>query len=185
MKTFFAFAFGFAAVLAAQAAPLTPQQQARLEAYKKAITKWAARPPVVKAVQAANAKGLLPNMSNAAWAALKPDDPIVVSFETNPVGLWLAKKLKDSNGVFCEAFLSGSQGQKVAFAAKTTSYIHAGSPKFDVPMSGKPWQGQPELDASSNVYSVQISTPVLDGGKPIGVLVVGLAVDKLTPAKKQ
>jgi hypothetical protein len=132
-------------------------------------------------VKELNKKGPISGMTNASWAALAPDDPVVLSFEKNPVGMWLTKKLKNSDGVFCEAFLNGGKGEKLAFAAKTTSYLHAGSPKFDVPMSGKPWQGQPEMDASSKVYSVQIATPVLDDGKPIGVLVVGVAVDKLGP----
>jgi hypothetical protein len=179
MKTLLALALGFISAAAVHAAPLTAQQQKLLEGRMKAIVKWAAAPLVVNAVKVTNDKGPLPNMTNAAWAALKPEDPLVQSFEKSPAGLWLAKRIKDSNGLYSEAFLSGSKGQKAAFASKTTSYIHAGSPKFDVAMSGSQWQGQPEMDASSKIYSVQISTPVLDGKKPIGVLVVGVAVDKL------
>jgi hypothetical protein len=179
MKILIAVALGFVFASATHAAPLTAQQQASLDGRKKVIAKWAARPVVVKAVKAINEKGPLPDMTNATWAALRPEDAIVVSFQKSPAGLWLAKKLEDSKGLFSEAFLNGAKGEKVAFASKTTSYIHAGSPKFDVPMTGKTWQGEPEMDASSKVYSVQISTPVLDGDKPIGVLVVGVAVDKL------
>jgi hypothetical protein len=179
MKTLLALALAFASTAVAFAAPLTAKQQAQLDGRMKVIVKWAALPVVVKTVKAANEKGPLPNMTNASWAALQPDDPIVQAFEKNPAGLGLAKRIKESGGLYSEAFLSGSQGQKAAFVSKPTSYIHAGSPKFDVPMTGKPWQGQPEMDASTKVYSVQIATPVLDGGKPIGVLVVGIAVDKL------
>jgi len=161
------------------AGPLTPEQQAALDAQKKVIAKWAAASLLVSAVKAQNAEGPIPGMNNAVWAALKPGNPIVTAFEKNAAGVWLAKKLKKAKGLFSEAFLSAARGEKVAFVAKPTSYIHAGTPKFDVPMTGKPWQGEPALDQSSNVYSVQISTPVMDGGKPIGVLVVGVAVDKL------
>lgn len=185
MKTSTALAFLVLSMAAAVAAPLTSQQQARLEGYRKAVAKWAASPLMVKTVQAANQKDPLPDMTNAVWAALAPDDAVVQSFEKNPLGMWLARKLKDGDGAFSEAFVSGSKGQKIAFVSKPTSYSHVGSAKFDLPMSGKPWQGQPEMDASSNVYSVQIATPVLDAGKPIGVLVVGVAVDKLVPAKKE
>ena len=63
---------------------------------------------------------------------------------------------------------------------KTSSYIHKGQPKFDVPyVYGKPWQGQPEFDESSQSHQVQVAVPVLADGKPIGVLVVGVNLTKL------
>ena len=69
----------------------------------------------------------------------------------------------------------------MAFVEKTSSYIHNGQPKFDVPFSsGKAWQGKPEFDESSQAYAVQVSVPVLAEGKPIGVLVVGVNLEKVT-----
>jgi hypothetical protein len=68
----------------------------------------------------------------------------------------------------------------VAFVEKTSSYIHKGQPKFDVPFgSGKVWQGQPEFDESSQTHQLQVSVPVLSGGKAVGVLVVGLNLTTL------
>jgi len=46
-------------------------------------------------------------------------------------------------------------------------------------MSGKTWTGKPELDESTGVQQVQIGLPVLDNGKPIGSIVVGLNLSKL------
>jgi hypothetical protein len=46
-------------------------------------------------------------------------------------------------------------------------------------MSGKTWQGDVEIDASSGLQQVQVAVPVLDGGKAIGSLVVGLSIGKL------
>jgi hypothetical protein len=68
---------------------------------------------------------------------------------------------------------------KVAFLSKTTSWSHKGKAKHDVPMAGKTWQGTIEVDKSTGQQQIQIAVPVLDGGKPIGSLVVGLAVAKL------
>jgi len=67
----------------------------------------------------------------------------------------------------------------VAFLAKTTNWCHKGKPKFDVPMTDKTWQGPVEVDESTGVQQVQLGVPVLDGGKPIGVLVVGISLSKL------
>jgi len=46
-------------------------------------------------------------------------------------------------------------------------------------MTGKTWQGQPEVDESTGLQQVQVAVPILDGGKPIGSLVVGLSLTKL------
>jgi hypothetical protein len=142
-------------------------------------TVWAADPVLVAAVKAQNEKGPIPGMDNAAWKATEHSNPLVQTFQKNTAGVWLTEKLKASDGLFTEAFLSAAKGEKVAFVDKTTSYIHSGSAKFDVSMSGKEWQGEPEFDESSQAYAIQISTPVLDNGTTIGVLVVGVAVKKL------
>lgn len=184
MKTISAAIFSACVLLGTvQAADsITPAMQAAIDRQQKVIAAWAAKPALVEAVKVQNKKGPLPGMDNAKWAALKPDAPVVIAFEKCPAGKWLARKVRATHGIFCEAFLNGTKGEKVAFAAKPTSYIHAGQPKFDVPMKGRAWQGEPAHDISSNTYAVQISTPVLDDGKPIGVLVASIAMEKL-PAK--
>ena len=57
----------------------------------------------------------------------------VKAYQASPAGQLLTKKIKDSNDAYSEAFLNAAQGEKVAFVEKTTSYIHRGSAKFDVP----------------------------------------------------
>lgn len=139
---------------------------------------WAAEPVIIKAVKAQNAKGPIAGMDNAKWKAMPDDDSVVQSFQKSKAGVFLTRQLKASNGVITEAFLSAAQGEEVAFVQKPTSYNHKGMPKFDVPMTGKVWEGKPELDASSHKSQIQIGIPVLSGSKPIGVLVVGIAVKK-------
>lgn len=181
MKTVIATILGLVLVGTVHAADsaVTPKMQSTLDAQKKVIAAWAADPVLVAAVKAQNKKGPIPGMDNAAWKATPRSDPLVQALQKNPAGVWLTGKLKTSDGLFTEAFLSAAKGEKVAFVEKTTSYTHAGSVKFDVPMSGKEWQGEPEFGESSQVYAVQISTPVLDNGKTIGVLVVGVSMKKL------
>ena len=40
-----------------------------------------------------------------------------------------------------------------------------------------------EVDESSGMQQIQLAVPVLDGGKPIGSLVVGISITKLSQQK--
>jgi hypothetical protein len=169
-----------AGAVAQQTFEVTPAIQAELDKQKGVIATWAAAPEVLRAVKEQNVNGPLPEMDNARWKTLRRGDLVVRGFQMNPAGRFLKAKLNESGWTYSEAFLSAAHGEKVAFVEKTTSYIHKGSAKFDVPFqSGQPWQGEPELDDSSQMYTVQISVPVVDQGKRIGVLVVGVNVSHL------
>ena len=174
------------ASLVEAAGDITPGVQAALDKQKAIIATWAAHPTIVKAVMEQNVRGPLAGMDNAKWKVVRRSDPIVQAFQRNAAGDYLRAKLEQSHGLVSEVFLSARQGEKVAFAEKTTWYMHKGMPKFDVPMATKrPWQGQPEFDESSQTYAIQLSVPVLVDGNPIGVLVVGLDLAQLDRAAKQ
>ena len=155
-----------------------PALQAKLNARVQSLKEWASSPAVVAAVKAINAK--VPpeyaDMTEVKWAELSVLDPFVRSFTQNAA----AAHLKSSKPAeVSEAFVSAANGMKVAFLSKTTSWSHKGKPKHDVPMAGKTWQGQVEVDKSTGQQQIQVAVPVLDGGKPIGSLVVGLSITKL------
>jgi hypothetical protein len=103
-------------------------------------------------------------------------DPLVRSFTKNEAAVFLKSKKGE---VISEAFVSGADGLKVAFLSKPTNWSHKGKPKHDQPIAGKIWQGAVELDESTGLQQVQVAVPVLDAGKPIGSLVVGLSLSKL------
>lgn len=161
----------------AQALPAAVQ--AKIDAQIAVIATWAADPAIVDAVRSHNAS--LPAdqaaLTQDKWRALTVLDPLVRGFSKNPVGQLLKSKKDDT---VTEAFVSGATGLKVAFIAKTSNWSHLGKPKHDVPMTGKSWQGPVEVDESSGQQQLQVAVPVLDGGKPIGSLVVGLSVTKLS-----
>ena len=163
----------------AAAQSLTPAVQAQIDTKLKAVVAWAADPVVVAAVRAHNVPlpADLAALNQDKWRALTVLDPIVRAFTKNSVGQFLKSKKDD---VVTEAFVSDAAGFKVGFIAKTTNWSHAGKPKHDVPMTGKTWQGPVEVDESSGQQQLQIAVPVLDGGKPIGSLVVGLSITKLS-----
>ena len=173
------------ATLAWGAVEITPAVQKELDKHVEVVKGWAANPTVVKAVEAQNAKGPIAGMDNAKWKSVRRSDDLVKGFQTCDAGKFLKAKADASGDTYSEAFLSAAQGEKVAFIEKTTSYIHKGAAKFDVPFGGKVWQGQPEFDESSQSHQIQIGVPVVSGGKSIGVLVVGVNLTTLEKSAKK
>lgn len=142
--------------------------QANLDAKLKDIHSWAANSVIVDAVKAQNAK-LPPEyaaMTQEKWESASILDPFVRAFTKNAAAEFLKSKKGD---VVVDAFLS-----------KTSNWNHKGKPKHDVPMAGKMWQGPLEVDESRGIKQIQIAVPVSDGDKPIGSLVVGISVTKLS-----
>ena len=180
MKSRFLFALALVAFSAAgvQAAAVDPAVQKAIDAQVQAIKAWASDPAIVAAVKAQNTapSAAVKAMTQEKWAALAPFDPTVLGFSGNPVAKFL--KTKKTQAV-SEAFVSSADGTKVGFLAKTTSWSHKGKPKHDVPMSGKTWQGEVEQDQSTGLQQIQVAVPVLDGGKAIGSVVVGLQMSRL------
>ncbi|MFO1372635.1 MAG: hypothetical protein U1F42_09675 [Candidatus Competibacteraceae bacterium] len=171
--------------LAWAAFEVTPAVQKELDRTIEVVKGWAAEPIIVNAVATQNQKGPIAGMDNAKWKTLRRSDELVKGFQNNDAAKLLKQKLEESKGLYSEAFLSASQGEKVAFVDKTTSYLHKGQPKFDTPFnSGKPWQGQPEFDESTQSHQIQVAVSVLAEGKPIGVLVVGVNLTRLAESLK-
>jgi hypothetical protein len=158
---------------------ITPAVQSRIDAKLQEIVAWAADPAVVAAVRAHNSAMPAEQaaLNQDKWRAMTVLDPIVRGFTKNPAADVLKAKKSE---VVTEAFVSDAAGTKVAFLAKTSNWSHKGKEKHDVPMTGKTWQGPVEVDESSGQQQLQVGVPVLDGGKPIGSLVVGLSVTKLS-----
>jgi len=163
----------------AYAQSITPAVQAKIDAKRNEITLWAANPVIVSAVRDQNKQGLPPAvaaMTQDQWKDMSVLDPVVRGLSKNAAGQFLKSKCDDLVTI---CFLSDADGRKAAYSAKTSNWCHKGMAKHDDPMAGKYWQGPIELNAASGKQQVQIAVPVLDGGKPIGSLVVGLALQKL------
>lgn len=157
---------------------LSPEAQKRVDAVRELAISWAAQPVVVTAVTAQNTAAApeVEAMNQGAWTALDERAPLVHALSSNDVAKFLRSARTDK---VTEIFVSDAKGRKVAFLAKTTSWSHLGKPKHDDPMAGKFWQGKIEVDQSVGVHQIQIAVPVLAEGKPIGSLVVGIAIGAL------
>ncbi len=165
----------------ATAGDITPKMQTKIDVHKKQAAAWATDPAIVGAVKDANAKGPIEGMGNAKWRELKETDPVVADFVTNPTGKLLTKWMNADAAGINKIVLSGDKSQRVAFTSMPAIYIGKGKPNFDTSMNdGKVWQqDESKPDPSTNIDTVQISAPVKDGGKVIGVLLVSLTVDNL------
>ncbi|MBK7874693.1 MAG: hypothetical protein IPJ77_02910 [Planctomycetes bacterium] len=169
----------------AETPKIDPAVQAAIDAFVKDASKWAEDPALVNEVQDQNKKGPIPEMTEAKWKEQKRRTPLIDGFQNTAAAKMLAQRQKDSNELVCEAFVSAAQGEKVCFLEKTSSYIHKGKSKFDAPFTtGKPWQGEPTFDESTQTHSLQVSLPIFPARKesddpkaerkPIGVLTIGL-----------
>jgi hypothetical protein len=160
-------------LLASCAAQMTPELKAKVDAKVRELSSWSSDAEIVSAVKAYNASPPQASreMTNEKWKGLTILDPFVRSFSNNSLGQSLKGK---KSPMVAEIFVSGADGCKVAFLSKTTNWSHKGKPKHDVPMTGKTWIGPVEMDESTGQQEVQIALPVLDAGKPIGSIVVGL-----------
>jgi len=157
---------------------LPPDLKVNVESKAKQLLAWGSDPKIVAAVKAHNTSQseAEKSMTNEKWKSLTLLDPLVRSYSKNELAQYIKTKVDDS---IAEAFVSGADGTKVAFLSKPTSWSHKGKDKHDAPMSGKTWYGQVEVDQSSGAQQIQLGIPVLDGGKPIGSIVIGLKVTKL------
>ena len=156
-----------------------PELQAKLTAELKTLEGDSADPQVVSAVQAYNSTAPSADakaMTNDKWHGLTLFDPFVRVLGKNT----LSEHLKGMcNDEIIKIFVSGSDGGKVGFNAKTEHWTHKGMPKHEVPMQGKIWIGTVKLDESTGMQMIQVGLPVMSAGKPIGSIVFGLRADKL------
>ncbi|HWY53184.1 MAG TPA: hypothetical protein VNZ03_01905 [Terriglobales bacterium] len=178
-----AFAVSFVILICAVAGlgQAPPEIKVKLDAEVKRLASLSSDPEVVNAVKAHNATPASTEamaMTNDKWRSLSVLDPFVRATAKSPLSEYLKTK-KTTDDTIAKVFVSGADGFKVGFDAKTEHWTHKSMPKHEVPMSGLTWIGPVKVDDSTGQQLIQVGLPVLDGRKPIGSIVVGLRVDRL------
>jgi hypothetical protein len=166
-------------VLTAGLAQAPADIKAKFDTKVKELESLSTDPQVVIAVKSYNStppSAEAKAMTNEQWRSLTLLDPFVRSIGKNPLSEYLRTKRDDA---VVKIFVSGADGGKVGFDAKTEHWTHKGLPKHEVPMGGQMWIGPVKLDDSTGLQMIQVGLPVLDGGKPIGSVVCGLRTDRL------
>ena len=150
----------------------------------RTVQHMALNPLLVRAVRQQNAQGLTTDeitRRDTAWRATKEMTPFKLSLQTSPAGQFLRDQIQRSTS-FNEAFLTDNQGANVAAFPATSDYWQGDEEKWTASFNGGDGQvfiGSLELDESTNTVAAQVSAPVLDRGKTIGVLVVGVTINYL------
>jgi len=158
-----------------------PEIKVKLDAKIKQLASFGTDPEIVNAVKAHNATPATAEalaMTNEKWRSLSVLDPFVRATAKTPLSEYLKAK-KNADETIAKVFVSGADGFKVGFDAKTEHWTHKGLSKHEVPMTGETWIGPVKVDDSTGLPLIQVGLPVLDGKKPIGSIVFGLRVDKL------
>lgn len=157
-------------------AELPPAAQAKVDKYKKLLSEWAKEPVIVAAVKEANAGDGAVGMSNAKWDALTDTDAAVTAVLTSPAGQ-LMTKLEADAGIN-KLYLRDAKGNIIAASNKPLLYSIANRPAMTVMTTSQPWaQGEVKPDPTTQIKSVQMAVPIMDHGKPIGVLHTGVTIE--------
>ena len=143
-------------------------------------------PIIVRAVESQNAKDISLNQikkDDQEWVDSKEVQSSLMRMVTsNNVAKYLQRRV-DNNAAIVEAFVTDNKGANVAAYPATSDYWQGDEEKWTASFNngeGKLFIGPPELDESTNKTLVQISTPIVQGPKTIGVLILGVSVDYLT-----
>jgi len=177
----FLFLFSIAPSLAAQVRSGAEIQEMMLQASKD-LAKLGSDPTIVEAVRTHNAlkMGLAEvKRVDAAWANEADSSPRVKRVLTSDIAKYLAKVAPRNRG-FVEVFLMGGVGELVAATARSSDYWQGDEPKWQRAFAagkGATFVDRLRLDESSRAKIAQISVPVMDGGRAIGVLMFGISVE--------
>ena len=115
------------------------------------------------------------------WQDTAGTDAFMESLMSSEYGKHLVGILESAE-YFAEIFVMDNQGANVAMTAKTSDYWQGDEDKFKKSFAGGAgaiFVDQVKFDDSAQAYLVQISVPVLDGGKAIGAITFGIDVDKV------
>ena len=149
---------------------------------KSELVKLGSDPVIVDAVKAENAKGKTLEQIKAMdekWKSTPGIADFMKALMDSKCGQYL-KKMQSKNDYFAEIFVMDNKGANVAMTDKTSDYWQGDEEKFTESFKGGTGAlhiSDVEFDDSSQSYLVQVSVPVMDGGKAIGAITFGIDVD--------
>lgn len=159
--------------------PVSKRMWAIIAIHEERVKELARSPIIIESVKEQNKQGKsLEEIRkiDLDWINGKKDG-FAMELMTNRVGTFLYNKLSENKSIYVEAFLCDNQGAVVGEYPKTTDYWQGDEDKFIKSYNngnGMVFIGPIEFDDSTKTISVQLSVPVVDNGKTIGVLIVGL-----------
>ena len=171
----------FSLVLSVPALAQSAQaMQKTLDAEAAKLRAWGSDSEIVAAVKAQNAKHVaLKTIQSldAQWIAGKAP-ALVEQTITGPCSDHL-RHLGNANAAYGEMFVMDDQGALVCASEKTSDYWQGDEAKWQRAFNegkGDVFIDRPRFDDSASRNLAQISVPVMDNGRAIGVITVGLSL---------
>jgi hypothetical protein len=87
-----------------------------------------------------------------------------------------------SESAFTELFVMDDQGANVCMSARTSDFWQGDEAKWEQSFNGgngTTYIDRPRYDASAKAVLIQVSVPVVDGGKTIGAITVGINTSRV------
>lgn len=157
---------------------------AGVKAIAAKLSKLASSSVIVSAVRAQNEKKVSIDKIkelDKKWSETSGLDDFMKTVMANPSSEQL-KKVRLENPFIVEAFAMDNKGANVGMTNKTSDYWQGDEDKFTKSYNngvGATHFGKLSFDESTQSYLVQVSVPVMDGGKAIGAVTFGVDPGKI------
>ncbi len=157
--------------------------QKRLETEATKLKAWAQDPLFVAAVIAQNNQHLTMaeiNKRDEAWMAGKAA-ALIKEMNTGPCADHL-RQLTGTSPIYSETFVMDNQGALVCENMQTTDYWQGDEAKWQRSFNGGKgavFIDRPKFDESAKEHLAQISLPIMQNGKAIGAITIGINIDKI------
>lgn len=142
---------------------------------------WASNKVVLGSVRAQNAKNVPlaeTQRLDADWQAGKA--AALRKQVTSGACADELRKLVAVDARYSETFVMDARGALVCASQATSDYWQGDEPKWTRAFrDNKTFIDRPRLDESAQSRLAQISLPIVDGGKTVGVITVGMQLDRL------
>jgi len=141
-------------------------------------------PLIIAAVKAANAQGktlVEIKALDEKWIAERGLAEYMTKLINSDVGRHLSNIMYSTEYIM-EIFVMDNLGANVAMTGKTSDYWQGDEKKFKNSFNdgkGGVFIDDPDFDLSCQAFVVQISVPVMDGGKAIGAITFSVDVDRI------
>ncbi|MBU0909414.1 MAG: hypothetical protein KKA54_09285 [Proteobacteria bacterium] len=174
--------FFLGCLISANAGEKAPQQVVDLA--NSTLAPLGTDPVIVQAVKDENAKGkTLAQIQekDKQWQAHAGLADYMKAIMDSDCGKRI-REIQASAPYYAEIFVMDNQGANVAMTDKTSDYWQGDEDKFQKSFAngaGAVFVDEVKFDDSAQTYQVQVTVPVMDGGKAIGAITFGIDVDKI------
>ncbi|MGL1861031.1 MAG: cache domain-containing protein [Pseudodesulfovibrio sp.] len=174
----------FIIVMAVGTASAEKAPQKVYDLAESTLAKVGMDPLIVAAVKAQNGTSMsLADIQavDTKWKARAGVADYMVALMDSTLGRHL-KGIQASEAYYSEIFVMDNQGANVGMTNKTSDYWQGDEKKFKNSFAagkGAVFVDEVAYDDSSQAYLVQVSVPVMDGGKAIGAITFGIDVDMI------